>query len=370
MTTTNLGMTIPTVGADSDTWGNELNTDLGLIDAFAGSLMPRAEVSIASAATCDIGAAASTAVAVSGTTAITSFGTGVSKIRFVRFTGALTLTHNATNLILLGGASRTTAAGDTGLYRSDASGNWRELAYASAAYNPSAHTGSGAYAHAASPTFSGTVSGADLSFGGSGFFSGNGTFNGTLLSQGNLSCANGSIISGNTVSATGFNVLHTMSWQGNFLSNTPANYDVVANSGGVRLPSGGTSWTALSSLEYKTDVMPIPGSARSRIKKLSGRLFRYHADAPDRPQRAGVIYEDVAQSDAFPWAAHYSPERVLTQTRTDEAGNEAVETHVQKESKTVSLEQLVPGLIDAVNELGEQLDAALADIQALKATAS
>jgi hypothetical protein len=33
MTTTNLGMTLPTVGADADTWGNELNTGLGLIDA-------------------------------------------------------------------------------------------------------------------------------------------------------------------------------------------------------------------------------------------------------------------------------------------------------------------------------------------------
>jgi hypothetical protein len=33
MTTTNLGMTIPTVGADADAWGNYLNTNLGLIDA-------------------------------------------------------------------------------------------------------------------------------------------------------------------------------------------------------------------------------------------------------------------------------------------------------------------------------------------------
>jgi hypothetical protein len=32
MTTTNLGMTLPTVGADQDTWGDELNAALGVID--------------------------------------------------------------------------------------------------------------------------------------------------------------------------------------------------------------------------------------------------------------------------------------------------------------------------------------------------
>jgi hypothetical protein len=167
MTTTNLGMTLPTVGADADTWGNELNTDLGLIDAFAGSLMPQGEVTVASAATTDIGAAASTAVAISGTVTITSFGTGANKIRFARFTGALTLTHNATSLILLGGANHATAAGDTGIYKSDGSGNWREMAFCSSAYNPSLHTGTGAFAHVANPTFTGTVNFAALSGSGS-----------------------------------------------------------------------------------------------------------------------------------------------------------------------------------------------------------
>lgn len=33
MTTPNLGMTKPVVGADTDTWGDELNADLDLIDA-------------------------------------------------------------------------------------------------------------------------------------------------------------------------------------------------------------------------------------------------------------------------------------------------------------------------------------------------
>jgi len=129
MTTTNLGMTIPTVGADADSWGGELNTDLGLIDAFAGSLMPQAEVTLASAATTDIGGAASTAIAISGTTTITSFGAAVNKIRFVRFTGALTLTHNAVTLILPDGSNIITSAGDTCVAISNGSGNWRVFQY-------------------------------------------------------------------------------------------------------------------------------------------------------------------------------------------------------------------------------------------------
>lgn len=38
MTSTFLGMTDPTVGASSDTWGNLLNADLDLIDVFAGAV--------------------------------------------------------------------------------------------------------------------------------------------------------------------------------------------------------------------------------------------------------------------------------------------------------------------------------------------
>lgn len=91
------------------------------------------ETTVASATTCDIGATNSEQVVISGTTTITSFGTRTNRKRFVRFTGALTLTHNATSLILLGGANRTTAAGDEAIYRSDTSGNWREISYFRAA---------------------------------------------------------------------------------------------------------------------------------------------------------------------------------------------------------------------------------------------
>jgi hypothetical protein len=62
---------------------------------------------------------------VTGTTAITSFGTVANSRKLVRFTAALTLTHNATSLILPGAADITTAAGDIFEFASDGSGNWR-----------------------------------------------------------------------------------------------------------------------------------------------------------------------------------------------------------------------------------------------------
>jgi len=91
----------------------------------ANALIGASEVAIASAATCDLGAAGSLCVAVTGTTAITGFGTGTNLLRFVRFAGALALTHNAASLILPGGAAIVTAAGDTACFTSDGGGNWR-----------------------------------------------------------------------------------------------------------------------------------------------------------------------------------------------------------------------------------------------------
>jgi hypothetical protein len=50
-------------------------------------------------------------------------------LRILEFEGALTLTHNATSLILPGGANITTAAGDTALIVSEGAGNWRCVNY-------------------------------------------------------------------------------------------------------------------------------------------------------------------------------------------------------------------------------------------------
>jgi hypothetical protein len=85
---------------------------------------------IASATTTDIGAATGEFVDVTGTTTITALGTiAAGIVRTVRFTGALTLTHNATSLILPGSANITTANGDVAQFRSLGSGNWKCVGY-------------------------------------------------------------------------------------------------------------------------------------------------------------------------------------------------------------------------------------------------
>ncbi|MBL7997590.1 MAG: hypothetical protein JNL32_03015 [Candidatus Kapabacteria bacterium] len=88
-----------------------------------GNIAPFADV--ASATTADIGAAASENVRITGTTTITGLGTAAAGTkRRVRFAGALTLTHNATSLILPGAANITTAANDCAFFVSLGSGNW------------------------------------------------------------------------------------------------------------------------------------------------------------------------------------------------------------------------------------------------------
>ena len=97
-----------------------------------------APATVASAATTDLGASDETILTVSGVTTITGFGTVSAGIyKLVTFSGALTLTHNATSLILLGGVNRTTVAGDCGLYVSLGGGNWKEYFYSPiGAYQP------------------------------------------------------------------------------------------------------------------------------------------------------------------------------------------------------------------------------------------
>ena len=110
--------------------------------AMTGALNWSATQTIASDTTTDIGAATSNSVIVSGTTTITALGTiAAGAERVVQFSGALTLTHNATSLILPGGASITTAAGDVAYFVSLGTGNWCCTGYQKANGQPVAGGG-------------------------------------------------------------------------------------------------------------------------------------------------------------------------------------------------------------------------------------
>jgi len=88
---------------------------------------------LASATTTDIGAQNTTAIEITGTTTITGFGTTYNGPRFLRFAGALILTHSAA-LNLPGAANITTVAGDTCIaIPNAASSGWNVFAFQRAA---------------------------------------------------------------------------------------------------------------------------------------------------------------------------------------------------------------------------------------------
>lgn len=114
---------IPALKSPYDATGKGYLTPLQVVSGLA-------YVDAASATTTDIGAAASDKVRITGTTTITGLGTVTAGTqRSVRFAAALTLTHNATSLILPGAANITTAANDTAEFVSLGSGNWLCVSY-------------------------------------------------------------------------------------------------------------------------------------------------------------------------------------------------------------------------------------------------
>ena len=113
--------------------GTNLDDNLREIQKVVRQDLATKGADIASATTTDVGAVAGVMHDITGTTTITGLGTvsaGIWKI--LKFEGALTLTHNATSLILPGGANITTADGDIGIFISEGSGNWRCVSYVKA----------------------------------------------------------------------------------------------------------------------------------------------------------------------------------------------------------------------------------------------
>lgn len=103
--------------------------------AFVGGTLTTAlnyspTASLAASTTTGIGSASSNSVIITGTNSITGFDSLPSGAeRLVTFNGVLTLTHNATSLILPAGANIITAVGDTAYFVSLGGGNWRCTSY-------------------------------------------------------------------------------------------------------------------------------------------------------------------------------------------------------------------------------------------------
>lgn len=137
--------TTVTVGLDTGSLTTSLSA-VGLAILSASNLsipnsMGFKGADIASAATVDLSNATGDFVDVTGTTTITAFGTAAAGIeRTVRFTGALTLTYNATSLILPTSANITTEANDRAIFRSLGSGNWICITYERADGRPLSQT--------------------------------------------------------------------------------------------------------------------------------------------------------------------------------------------------------------------------------------
>src|SRR3954465_12855311 len=91
--------------AGATTVGTNWDDNIRMIQKVVRGWLASKGADIASAGTTDIGAIEGLAHDITGTTTITSFGTvsaGIWKI--LKFEGVLTLTHNATSLILQSGA--------------------------------------------------------------------------------------------------------------------------------------------------------------------------------------------------------------------------------------------------------------------------
>ena len=112
--------------AGTTTIGTGLDDNLRQIQATVVQDLSNVGADIASAATCDLGAVPGLFHTITGTTGITSFGTvraGIWKV--LTFSGAVTITYNATSMITPDSADLTTVAKDSFIAESLGSGNWK-----------------------------------------------------------------------------------------------------------------------------------------------------------------------------------------------------------------------------------------------------
>ncbi|TDR90279.1 hypothetical protein [Enterovirga rhinocerotis] len=113
------------------------------------------EGTLASAATTNLGSVRKRRINITGAATITSFGSSPNCEKILRFSGAATVNHNASTLVIPGGANITVASGDILHVASNDTGGWRVL-------NWTRGSGQVPFGGAATETADGLLTGANL----------------------------------------------------------------------------------------------------------------------------------------------------------------------------------------------------------------
>lgn len=230
---------------------------------LSGSAINEASATVASASTTNIGAAAGNYLIITGTTTITAFDTvQAGTKRKLKFSGILTLTHDATALICLGGASITTAAGDVAEFVSEGSGNWRMTSFERASGSPLAFPASGVLTN--------SISG-DVNLNNTGTY-----FDGPSVAQGTT----GTWFASGTITvrdpSNGNNKIIAKLWDGttviaSAVHNTPASVNepiTIALSGKLASPAGNIK-ISVNAATYTTAVLLASYSGLSKDSTLT-----------------------------------------------------------------------------------------------------
>jgi len=116
--------------AGADAIGTSLDEYLRSIQAaFKQAISAGADIASSSSITPPASGSYFAVTGTTGITAIASTNSWNGRVITLRFAGALTLTHNASTLILPNGANYTTAAGDVFSFVQESSGSWRCCGY-------------------------------------------------------------------------------------------------------------------------------------------------------------------------------------------------------------------------------------------------
>jgi len=147
-----------------------------------------------------------------------------------------------------------------------------------------------------------------------------------------------------TVSGTGFGIAYVSVFGGSLTSNT-AYVKIIANSGGVQLLTGATSWSAVSDERLK-DITGTYENALDDISKIKPVKFTWKQN-PENGQQVGVLAQSVLDANI--------PEAVSNITYTDD-----------NVYLGVRYTELIPISIAAIQELGSKLQAAMDRITSLE----